>query len=226
MHGVVMNKLGVLAFAAKLAPQVLKIRRKTWVLLGLGFAATGLVLAWIAFMLISWLWGHTQTLATNTLSQAPAIMTQAAQSVLSQTSVLAPQAQAQLDQAQAKIDQAKTQLGSLLAVPAAIALQTQDVSGGDVGPVPRLPELMRTRWQQQGAKATVEYQGSASYANVLAHYQQGFKAQGFEQSVNAAEPSSEVHSYRKGIEVIQLTISQLAAGKVNVRLETMPIEQG
>jgi hypothetical protein len=221
-----MNKLGVLAYAAKLAPQILKIRRKTWILLGLGFAATGLVFAWIAFMLISWLWGHTQTLATHTLSQAPAIVTQAAQSVLNQTSVLAPEAQAQLDQAQAKLDQAKSQLGSLLALPGAVTAQTQDVSGGDVGPVPRLPELMRTRWQQQGAKASVEYQGSANYANVLAHYQQGFKAQGFEQSVNAADARSEVHSYRKGAEVFQLTISQLAAGKVNVRLETKPVEKG
>jgi hypothetical protein len=64
-----MNKLGILALAANFAPRIFRVRRATWISIGIGFLVlTGLML-WAAIALAGWFWGQ----AGKQLEAAPAL---------------------------------------------------------------------------------------------------------------------------------------------------------
>ncbi|MFN0315478.1 MAG: hypothetical protein ACKVQA_10630 [Burkholderiales bacterium] len=197
-----MNKFGLLAYAANVAPRLLKVRRSTWIATGIGLLVTFGLLIWAAIALIGWLWGQVQGLPDT----APAVVRDTARGVVERAKEVLPAARETLGEF----------VPSLKPDP---ARPEQDVSGGDLGPVARYPGLVRTRWQQDGAKAQVEYSGKAGYAQVLAHYANGFTAHGFTQSVQSAAPESETHAYSMGTERLVLTISRKPKDEVSVRIE-------
>jgi len=271
------NKLGALDYVSKLAPQIKKVRRKTWIMIGLGLFATFAVALWTVVVFVGWLWGQTQTLAGS----APTLIRDAASGVFAGATDLAPdakqalqelaapamaeakQALAVVTEAGQKLDtvaEAKLALGTLAApavaeaqqalaavtqasqnldpalqaknalaamIPAVIASQipaTREVSGSDLGPVARFPGLQRTRWEQSGAKAIVEFEGSAEFSKVLEHYRNGMAKLGYAQAVTLASATAESHDYSLGAERIQFALTQLPAGRVNVRIETLRAE--
>ncbi|MDP1898326.1 MAG: hypothetical protein Q8K43_10605 [Sulfurimicrobium sp.] len=193
-----MNKFGVLAFAAQFAPRLFQVRRGTWIAAGAGVLVLFGLFVWAAMALLGWLLGQGQ----GWMGAAPA----AARGALAQVEQAVPGA-----------------LGTLGGLVPALkpAAQTQrDVSGSDLGPVARYPDLARIRWQQEGGQVSVEYEGQADYAAVLDHYAQGFAAQGFTQAVQSATKATEMHEYTKGHERFALTLSHKPNGSVGVRIET------
>lgn len=64
-----MNKFGILALAASYAPRIFRVRRATWISIGIGFLVLSAVIMWAAVALAGWLWGH----AGKQLEAAPAL---------------------------------------------------------------------------------------------------------------------------------------------------------
>ena len=208
-----MNKLGMLAYAARFAPGLLKVRRRTWVTAGAGLLVLSGLLIWVAISLMGWLWGQ----ARNLTGSAP----DAARGVLAQVEKIVPGALAQVDEIAPGV---RAKLGDL--VPALKPQQEpqqsrqRDVSGTDLGPVARYPGLPRTHWQREGGQAAVEYEGRADYAAVIDHYMKGFAAQGYAQIVQSATQEMETHEYTRGRERVILKIAQKTQGGVSVRIQS------
>ena len=150
-----MNKPDLLSHAASFAPGFLQRNRRSLIGLGIGLLVFIALLIWAALSLIGWLWGQTQSVA----GAAPEALRNTAGGVMEQVKAFAPGAQGVLDQvkasvpgAQGMLDQAKGAVPGareILAglVPASMpetALQ-RDVSGDDLGPVPRYSGFMRTK---------------------------------------------------------------------------------
>ncbi|MDZ7655308.1 MAG: hypothetical protein U0997_05130 [Sulfurimicrobium sp.] len=204
-----MNKFGVLAFAAQFAPRLFQVRRGTWIAAGAGVLVLFGLFVWAAMALLGWLLGQGQ----SWMGAAPA----AARGALAQVEQVVPGALAQVEQA---VPGALGTLGGLVPALNPAAQPQRDVSGSDLGPVARYPDLARIRWQQEGGQVAVEYEGQADYAAVLDHYAQGFAARGFTQTVQSATKVTEMHEYTKGRERFALTLSHKPNGSVGVRIET------
>ena len=191
-----MNKLGPLVFAAQFAPRLFQVRRRTWIAVGVGLLVLFGLMVWAGLALLGWLFGQAQTW----MGDAPEAVRGA------------------VNQAEQAVPGAREKIGEW--VPALKPAQPQrDVSGSDLGPVPRYPGLARTLWQRDGQQVRIEYQGSVDYAKVLDHYTKGFAAQGYTQNVQSATPTAETHEYIKGSERVVLTIAELPQGRVSARLE-------
>jgi len=245
-----MNKLGAFDYAAKLGPRIRQVRRKTWIMIGLGLFATFALAIWCTVVLVGWLWGQTQTLASG----APNLIRDAANAVLADAKVLVPDAKQALDglaapavaeakQALAKAEQAlaavaqanqtldpvsegKQALAAL--IPSVLGTSipaVREVSGSDLGPVPRFPGMQRTRWEQKGTNATVEFEGRANFLDVLDHYRSGMAKLGYSEAVRAASAKMESHEYTRNGERIQMELSQLTAGRVKVRIDALRAER-
>lgn len=195
-----MNKPGLFAAAAQFAPRLFQVRRRTWIAVGVGLLVLFGLLIWAALALIGWFFGQAQ----GWMGGAPEAVRGA------------------VEQAEQAVPGAREKLGEF--VPALKPAQPRrDVSGTDLGPVTRYPEMTRTYWHREGKRATIEYEGEADYAAVLDHYAKGFAAQGYAQSVQSATPAAETHEYTKGSERITRKIAQLPKGAVSARIETTPL---
>lgn len=191
-----MIRPGLFALAARFAPRLFQVRRRTWVGVGLGLVVLFGLMIWAGLTLLGWLFGQAQGLMGN-----------------------APQTvRGAVEQAEQAVPGAREKLGEFLPTFKA-ATPRRDVSGTDLGPVPRYPGLARTYWQRDGQRATIEYQGKADYAAVLAHYATGFTTKGYTQNVQSATPTAETHEYTLGTERIVLKVEQQPGGLVSARLE-------
>lgn len=190
-----MNNPALVALAAQFVPRVLQVRRGTWIAIGLGLLTLFVLLTWAAISLFGWLWGQGKSL-TEGAPEAVRIIT------------------SQVEQA---VPGARETLSDLIP-----ALKPEppprDVSGTDIGPVPRYPSLARSHWHRDGREITVRYEGRADYAAVINHYAKGFAAAGYAQSVVSAAPEGEEHDYRKGDERVRFNIAQLPQGKVKATI--------
>ncbi|MEW5891598.1 MAG: hypothetical protein AB1697_00425 [Pseudomonadota bacterium] len=195
-----MNKLGLLAFAAQFAPRLLQVRRGTWIAVAVGLVLLFGLLIWAAVALLGWLFGQ----AAHWFGAAQQAAAGPAQGALAQVERLIPEAREQL----------ADYLPRLQAEP------VRDVSGQDLGPVPRYPGLARTVWQQEADRLIVEYAGRADYAALLEHYAKGYAALGFGQTVLSAKPDAETHEYAKAGERYRVTLTRKAWGEVGVRIES------
>lgn len=188
-------KSGLFVLAAQFAPAIFRVRGGTWLALAIGMMVVLALLAWGVLSLFASLWGQTQALTAGVPDVARSVIGQVEQS----------------------IPGAREKLGEILP-----ALKPEppprDVSGTDIGPVPRYPGLARSYWHREGREITVRYQGRAEHAAVLDHYVRGFIAQGYTQNVLSATPDEETHDYLKGGERVSLTLAQSRDGKVKVTL--------
>ncbi len=192
-----MNKAALLA-VARFAPRLIQVRRGTWIGLGLGLLALTVLLAWAALAFTGWFFGQ----ARGWMEDTPA----ATRGVLEQAQRVIPGPGTSLGE----------HLGDLMPV---LKPARRDVSGSDLGPVPRYPGMARTFWHREGKMVTIEYEGEADYAAVLAHYGQGFAAQGFTRTVSTASPGAETHLYARQGEQLSLTVRTLPRGEVSAHIE-------
>lgn len=183
-------------FLARAASSLARIRARTWLILGaVALGVIGL-LVWAGIAILSWLWG-----------QAPAV-TEAGKR-------LAGEAVTQIERVAPGVkEQVRQWLPGLgEAVPAS------DVSGADIGPVPRYPGLARSHFVREGPAVEVRYTGRAAFDAVLAHYVQGFTAAGYAPEVISGAPEGEQHRFGRGREVIDLSLLRRPGGLVELGLK-------
>jgi len=205
-----MSKLNKHLFLQQAVTTLGSIRARTWLILGM--VALGIVslLIWAGITVLSWLW-----------SQAPA-MTEAGKrftgEAVTQVEQLTPGLRGQVEQ---WIPGAKEQIEQWLPKGGEI-LPTNDVSGIDVGPVPRFPGLIRSYFARDGQTIEVRYVGRAALNVVLAHYVQGFTTAGYTQEVMSATPDGEQHRFRRGHKSIDLSLTRGGqSGLVELRLKQL-----
>lgn len=191
-----MIRPSLFALAARFAPRLFQVRRRTWIAVGLGLLVLFVLMIWAGLTLLGWLFGQAQSRMGN-----------------------APEAvRGAVEQAEQAVPRAREKLREMLPT-FKTAPPRRDVSGADLGPVARYPGLARTYWQREGKQITIEYQGKADYAAVLDHYAKGLTAKGYAQNVQSATPTAETHEYTRGSERIGLKVVQQPDGLVSVRLE-------
>ena len=203
-----MNKFGFLTRRA--TSSLRRIRMRSCLILGaVGLVILGLM-AWAAIAILSWLWGQAPT-----VTEAGKRLTGGAVTQIEQA---APGLKKQVDQWLPGLrEQAAPWLPG-----AATALPASDVSGTDVGPVPRYPGLARSHFAREGQGVEVRYTGPAAFAAVLAHYVQGFAAADYAQEVISATSEGEQHRFRRGQESIDLSLLRRPGGLLEVRLKLSP----
>lgn len=184
-------------FATRYAPRVLIVRRRTWIGLGIGLLILLSLLIWAAVASVGWLWGQAGAWGSN----APAVVRQT------------------LEKADKVVPGLKEKVGEL--VPRlAPERPPRDVSGSDLGPVPRYPGFVRSQWVRDGRRVTVAFGGRADFAGVLDHYVRGFRERGFAQTVESATPAMEKHVYVKANERYTFEIKRGDHDSVQVWLAT------
>lgn len=204
-----MNEMNKFGFLGQAASWLGNIRARTWLTLGavaLGFVG---LLVWAGIALLSWLWTQAPAVTEAGKRLAGAAMTQAEQVV--------PGVK---EQAEQWLPGMKEQAGKWLPGLGA-ELPASDVSGADIGPVPRFPGLVRSHFAREGRVVEVRYAGRAAFAAVLAHYVQGFAAAGYAQEVISASPEGERHRFRRSQESFELSLTRRPGEQVEVGLKQL-----
>lgn len=194
-----MNKLGIFAL---LAAKIAQVRKRTWLLIGLGLMFLFGLTIWAAIALMSWFFGQVRDWS----AAAPGAARDTLATVERQVEQVAPAASATVSE--------------IIAILKPEDRPRRDVSGTDFAPVTRYPGLTRSHWHREGRQVSVHYEGKADYAAVLQHYVQGFGAQGYAQEVRSATPEAETHTWSKGKQRYVATISRLSTDAVVVQIET------
>ncbi len=197
-----MNKLGFLALAARHGPKEPGVRRRTWIMLGVGLLLLLGLSIWGALAAIGWMHGQAQSWTAALSAAAPKT------------------AQGALDQVEQVVPGAREKLGDIVPALRSGERPRRDVSGTDLAPVPRYPGLTRSFWHREGRQVTVSYEGPADYGAVLEHYAKGFAAQGYAQGVQSATPGAETHEYVREDKRYLVKISTADRG-VKVDIETL-----
>lgn len=203
-----MNPMEKLGLPGAIGSGLGRIRRRTWLIIGASvLLVIGLFVA-AAIALLAWLW-----------AQAPAAIDAGKRvggEAVAQVEQVAPGLWQRLDQWFPGLrEQLQRWVPGLAPAPA------KDVSGTDIGPVPRFPGLVRSHFARDAQAVEVRFVGSAEAAAVLAHYVKGFAAAGFKQEVLAATAEAESHRFVKGAETFELTLKRLAGGRVEVQLKQL-----
>ncbi len=202
-----MSDLNKFILLQQVASNLRNLRARTWLILGA--VALGLValLVWAGITMLSWLWAEAPALTEAGRRLAGEAITQVEQ--------VAPGLKEQVKQwepgLKAQVDQWLP--GGSEAPPA------RDVSGTDVGPVPRYSGLVRTYFAREGRLAEVRYTGRAQFDAVLAYYVQAFAAAGYSQEVMSATSDAEQHRFRRGQASIDLSLTRRPDGLLELRLK-------
>lgn len=197
-----MKGLAFLALAAQAAPKVLQVRRRTWWLLGAGLLLVFVGLIWTAIALMGWFFGQVQRWS----AAAP----EAAQGALA----------TMREQAERMAPGVGEQVGKWVPALKGVEDTWREVSGSDIGPVPRYPGLVRTYWHREGSQVNVHYEGRAEMAAVIAHYIRGFAAEGYVHQVRAATREEETHIWTQGGQRYVVKISAKPGGAIVVDVES------
>ncbi len=203
-----MNDLNKFILLEQAASKLRTIRTRTWLMLAavaLGFVA---LLFWAGMALLTWLWAEAPAMSEAGKRLAGDALTQfeqAAPGLKKEVEQWAPSVKQQLD---------RWLPGESETLPA------NDVSGVDIGPVPRFPGLVRTYFVRDAKTIEARYSGRASFEAVLKYYTQGFAAAGYTQEVITAATEAEQHRFRRGREAVDLTLTRRSVGRVELRLTT------
>jgi hypothetical protein len=87
-------------------------------------------------------------------------------------------------------------------------MPTTDVGGEDIAGIPRYPNTVRVLFEVKDGKKTVGYQTKAEFNAVLDFYNQEMSALQFEKKVLSASPVEEVHEYRTGTRVLEMSFTK------------------
>lgn len=193
---------------ARVASILRKVRPRTWLIIGGVVVGILGLFVWAGIAVLSWLWGQVPTAATAGNRLVGDAMTQIEQS--------APGLKEQIGQWVPGLKDQVSQWAPSLAED----LPASDVSGTDLGPVPRVAGLVRTSFSRREGAVEVRYAGPATFEAVRAHYVQGFTTAGYAQEVIDASPDAENHRFTAGQEIIELALLRQAGGRVEVRLKS------
>lgn len=193
---------------ARVASILRKVRPRTWLIIGGVVVGILGLFVWAGIAVLSWLWGQVPTAATAGNRLVGDAMTQIEQS--------APGLKEQIGQWVPGLKDQVSQWAPSLAED----LPASDVSGTDLGPVPRFAGLVRTSFSRREGAVEVRYAGPATFEAVRAHYVQGFTTAGYAQEVIDASPDAENHRFTAGQEIIELALLRQAGGRVEVRLKS------
>lgn len=185
-----------------------RVRPRTWLILGGVVVGIFGLLVWAGIAVLSWLWGLVPTAATSGNRLVGDAMTQIEQS--------APGLKEQIGQWVPELKEQVAQWAPSLAED----LPASDVSGTDLGPVPRFTGLVRTSFARREGAVEVRYAGPVAFEAVRAHYVQGFAAAGYAQEVIDASREAENHRFTSGQETFELGLLRQAGGRVEVRLKS------
>lgn len=201
-----LNRLGLLGL---LSARFSRVKSRTWLILAAAALVIIGLLVWAGIALLSWLW-----------AQAPAA-TETGRRLAGEAAARIEQvAPALKEQAEQWVPGLKDQLGRWLP-GAGEEAPARDVSGADIGPVPRYPGLVRSHFAREERAVEAGYAGQAAFDAVLAHYVEGFAAKGYAQEVMSATPEGERHRFRRGQETIELSLSRRPDGLVELRLRQL-----
>jgi len=193
---------------ARAASVLRKIRPRTWLIIGGVVVGILGLFVWAGIAALSWLWGQVPTAATAGNRLVGDALTQIEQS--------APGLKEQIGQWVPGLKDQVSQWAPSLAED----LPASDVSGTDLGPVPRFAGLVRTSFSRREGAVEVRYAGPATFEAVRAHYVQGFSAAGYAQEVLDASPDAENHRFTAGADTIEFALRRQAGGRVEVRLKS------
>lgn len=174
-----------------------RVRARTWLIFGGAVFGIIALLVWAGISILSWLWGQMPVAADAGNRFVGEAMTQIEKT--------APGLKEQVEQ---------------LVPSLAVQPPASDVSGTDLGPVPRFSGLVRSAFSRSEGGVDVRYLGPAAFEAVRAHYVQGFTAAGYAQEVMEASPDAESHRFTLGEDTIAFSLLRLPAGRVEVRLKT------
>ena len=196
-----------------------RVRARTWLILGGAVFGIIALLVWAGISILSWLWGQMPVAAdagNRFVGEAMTQIEKTAPGLKDQVDQWVPGLKQQVEQLAPGLKQQVEQLvPSLAALPPA-----SDVSGTDLGPVPRFSGLVRSAFSRSEGGVDVRYLGPAAFEAVRAHYVQGFTAAGYAQEVMEASPDAESHRFTLGEDTIAFSLLRLPAGRVEVRLKT------
>lgn len=198
-----MKRAAFIYVLGSLAPGLSRVRRRTWIMIGLGVLALVAILAWAAITMLSWLWGQIPAMAESGRQAAGAAMEKVEQ--------VAPGL--------------KTQLGPLLdeaGLPGPESAGQQppgDVSGNDLPGLTRYSGLLMTYYAREAGRTELRYAGQGDFRTVLGHYASQFAAAGYAQEDLSATPEAERHRFVKAGDTLDFEIRKAGAdGKVEVIL--------
>ena len=191
-----MNRENKFRFPAQAGWSLRNIRTRTWLILGaVGLLILGLM-AWAGIAILFWLWGQAPSVSEAGKRLAGAAVTQIEQ--------VAPGLKEQVGQWLPGLGEASP---------------VSDVSGTDIGPVPRYPGLVRSHFTREGQAVEVRYAGRAAFDRVLAHYVKGFADANYAQEVLSATSEGEQHRFRRDQESIDLALLRSQDGLLELRLK-------
>lgn len=194
-----MSKLGLFALVGA---KIMQVRRRTWVLLGLGLLALFGLSIWAAIALMGWFFAQVQGWG----AAAPEVARDALATVEQQVEQVAPGA--------------REKIAEFVPVLKPAENPWREVSGTDIAPVPRYPGLVRTHWHREGRQVTVHYEGRAAFPAVLDHYLRGFAAMGYAHELLSASPAAESHVWTQGKQRYHANILAKPKGEIAVKIET------
>lgn len=203
-----------------------RIGARAWLIIGaVVLVVLGLV-TWAGIAVLSWLWGQLpgaaeagRRLAGEAATQIEQTAPGLTQGFKEQIDQVAPGLTQGLKE---QIDQVapglKETVGQL-APGRGAETPSSDVSGADIGPVPRFPGLVRSHFSRRDGAVEVRYAGAAAFEVVRAHYVAGFTSAGYTQEVLEATPDAEHHRFTSRAEVIEFWLARPTRAQVEVRLK-------
>lgn len=189
-----MKQAAFLYALGRLAPRVMAVRKRTWLLLGLGVAAVTVLLMWAAIALLSWAWGQAAGAADTGRQVAGTVLERVEQAVPGVAGVLAPWLG----------DPGKS-------VEASQGTPAQDVSGRDPDGLTRHADLVRTYYANEAGRIEVRYAGSGDMHAAFRHYVGQLENAGYRHDIVLATLAAEKHRFSKDGAVRELEVRQTDA---------------
>lgn len=161
------------------APRLMAVRKRTWLLLALGAAVVTLVLAWAAVAVLSWVWGQASNVADSGRQAAGSVYERVEQAVPGVAQVLEPW------------------IGGVGKSDDRTQPPGRDVSGADPQGLERHAGLVRTYYANDAGRVEVRYTGSGELQAVLRHYVGQLENAGYRHDILLATPAGERHRFSK-----------------------------
>lgn len=98
-----------------------------------------------------------------------------------------------------------------------------DVGGEDIAGIPRYPNMVRVSFDVKDGKRTIGYKGKVEFSSVIDFYNKEMSALKFKKKVLSASPVEEVHEYRKGKKVLEISFKK--ADRLGTAITEMVIRE-